>query len=96
MIDFAHVFVWVMAIAIAIDLFLVLVLKVKSISMATWIASQNHPTLCFAGALATAYICYLLLDTPWEMAFMAGMGAHLFSGIPVTVAQAKKIADETN
>jgi hypothetical protein len=89
---FAEIFMYVMGALIVLDLFLVLILKVKSISMATWIAAQNHPTLIMAGTLGTVGLCYLLQDNVIEACFMAAMGAHLFSGIPVTVEQAVKMS----
>lgn len=86
MLDFAQIFTWVMGGAILLDLFLVLVLRVKSISMATWIAAQAHPTLITAGTLGTVFICWILVngDHPIHACFMAGMGGHLFTGIPVS------------
>ena len=95
MLDFAQVFVWVMGAAIALDLFLVLVLKVKSISMATWIAAQAHPTLITAGTLVTVFICVVLVkeNAPGYACFMAAMGGHLFTGIPVSPAMQSLLSE---
>jgi hypothetical protein len=72
------VFEFIMGSAIVTDLIMVLVLKVTSISMATWIATQAHPTLIAAGVLATVGVCYLVRES-WGLVMFAGlMGGHLF------------------
>lgn len=76
---YARLFVWAFAVAIVTDLILVLVLKVKSISLATWIATEAHPTLIFAGAIGGCYVCFLVRDHWREVAFAGMMTGHLFA-----------------
>lgn len=72
-------FIVVMGLAIATDLVLVLVLKTTSISMATWIGTEAHPTLISGGILATVGVCYLVRES-WGLVMFAGiMGGHLFA-----------------
>ena len=67
-----------LAIGILIDLILVLVLHVQSISLTTWIAEYQHPTLIAFGVIVTIFVAWLVRSN-WRMVLMAGLlGGHLF------------------
>lgn len=74
----AALYVAGVSVAVVADLFLVLVLKVKSISMATWIATQAHPTLIAFGVLVSVGIAYLLWDYRWLLCVNFLLCGHLF------------------
>jgi hypothetical protein len=70
-------FVYIMGVAIGLDLILVGTGH-TSISMATWIATNAHPTLIAAGILGSCWVAMKIKDD-WKALFFWGiMTGHLF------------------
>lgn len=75
--NYIRLFVWIFGFSVLIDLILVFTGH-TSISMATWIQTQLHPTLIAAGTLGMTYIGYLV-RTCWKTVLLSGaLLGHLF------------------